>query len=77
METPSPWRTVRALATELNEGSPCPVFSEDSLRHLVRHAETNGLAPHIRRVNAKVLVHKPGFMTWVDSQPSSRPRRRR
>lgn len=77
METPSPWRTVRALAAELNDGSPCPVFSDDSLRHLVRHAEANGLAPHVRRVGAKVLIHAPGFMDWVNKQPTSRPRRRR
>ena len=77
MEPSSPWATIIALAALLNDDSPVPVFTADSLRHLVRHASENGLEPHIRRIGAKVLIHRPGFMRWVEQQPSSRPRRRR
>ena len=78
METPaSPWTTVRSLAAHLNTGQPADVFSPDSLRHLVREADVNGLAPHIRRVGAKVLIHGPHFMEWLERQPSKRQRRGR
>jgi hypothetical protein len=28
----------------------------------------NGLALHIRRVGAKVLINHAGFLAWIDSQ---------
>lgn len=75
---PSPWRTVAALAEILNRGCEThPTFSEDGIRHLVRQAATNGLAPHIRRLGAKVLVHEPGFLAWIEAQPNQRQRQRR
>ncbi|MDZ4141147.1 MAG: hypothetical protein U1C48_03970 [Methylotenera sp.] len=30
----------------------------------------NGLAPHIRRIGAKVLINHAGFLSWIDSQES-------
>ncbi len=74
----SPWRTVRALTERLNQGcEEYPIFTDDGIRHLVRNAATNGLAPHIRRLGKKVLVNEPGFMAWIEAQPNQRRPRRR
>ena len=62
------WRTVATLAADLNEGAKQPVFTHHSIRHYVRFAERNGLAPHIRRLGRKILIDELGFRDWIDEQ---------
>ena len=60
------WRTVEALAERLNAGARKPTFSPHALRHYVRHAPTNGLAPSVRKLGRKVLVSESGFIEWIN-----------
>jgi len=62
------WRSVGALADSLNAGATRPTFTEHSIRHYVRFAETNGLAPHIRRLGSKILIDEVGFLLWIAGQ---------
>lgn len=62
------WRSVAALADSMNEGSKRPTFTVHALRHYVRFAEQNGLAPHVRRIGAKILIDEIGFRSWIDAQ---------
>jgi len=62
------WRSVSALADSLNAGSKRPTFTVHSLRHYVRFAEQNGLAPHVRRLGSKILIDEVGFRAWIDAQ---------
>ena len=59
------WRSVEALAERLNAGASAPTFTPHALRHYVRNADQNGLAPHVRRLGRKVLIHEPGFLAWL------------
>jgi hypothetical protein len=69
--TPS-WLTIKLLS-EIE-----PAFTPASIRNLVFLAadrktskgeiKGNGLAPHIRRIGAKVLINHAGFLAWIDSQ---------
>lgn len=70
--TPAPrqWRTVSGLADALNAGSRRPVFTTHAIRHYVRFAETNGLAPHVRRLGRKILIDENGFRAWIDEAGS-------
>lgn len=71
--TPS-WLTVKLLSEAE------PAFSTAALRNLIFLSSDrksskgivrgNGLAPHIRRVGAKVLINRQGFLSWIDSQES-------
>jgi hypothetical protein len=66
------WLTIKLLS-EIE-----PAFTPASLRNLVFLAadrktskgiiKGNGLALHIRRVGAKVLINHAGFLAWIDSQ---------
>ena len=67
--SPSPWRSVAALCNSLNAGSDPPTFTPDSVRHLLRQAESNGLGEHVRRLGAKVIIHEEGFLGWLNAQP--------
>jgi hypothetical protein len=68
------WLTVNLLSEAE------PAFSPAALRNLIfLSAERktskglikgNGLAPHIRRIGAKVLINHQGFLSWIDSQES-------
>jgi hypothetical protein len=62
------WRSIPALADALNAGASRPVFTHNSLRHYVRFAQMNGLAPHIRRLGRKILIDEIGFRNWIDGQ---------
>jgi hypothetical protein len=62
------WRSVAALADSLNEGSQRKTFTTHSIRHYVRFADRNGLAPHIRRLGSKILIDEIGFRDWIDRQ---------
>lgn len=64
----SPWRAVSALAECLNAGSSRPSFSTHAIRHYVRHAEHNGLAPYVARIGRKILISEPGFLAWLDEK---------
>ena len=68
------WLTVNLLsATE-------PSFTNAAIRNLIFLSadrktskgviKGNGLAPHIRRIGAKVLINHEGFLNWIDSQES-------
>lgn len=71
--TPS-WLTVKLLSEAE------PAFSTAALRNLIFLSSDrksskgivrgNGLAPHIRRVGAKVVINREGFLSWIDSQES-------
>lgn len=37
----------------------------DALRHQIRHALRNGLAPAIRRLGHKVLIDEIGYRIWL------------
>ena len=74
--SPSPWRSVAALCTRLNEGSDPPTFTDDSIRHLLRHAATNGLGEHVRRLGAKIVINEEGFLGWLNAQPRRSATRR-
>ena len=64
------WLTIKLLSQAE------PAFSQSALRYLVFNAADrqssngpilgNGLAPHIRRVGAKVLLNHGGFLSWID-----------
>jgi hypothetical protein len=66
------WLTVKLLSQAE------PAFTPASIRNLVFLAtdrktskgiiKGNGLAPHIRRIGAKVLINHAGFLAWIDSQ---------
>ena len=68
------WDTVKLLTQEV------PAFTPAAIRNLVFNApdrktsrgiiKGNGLAPHIRRIGAKVLINREGFLSWIDSQKS-------
>lgn len=68
------WDTVKLLSQEV------PAFSPAALRNLIFKSadrktskgiiKGNGLAPHIRRIGAKVLINREGFLSWIDSQES-------
>ncbi len=73
--TPAPdlsdWETVASLASQLNERGT--VLSGHAVRHLIAHAECNGLAPHVRRLGRKILISRSGFATWLATRPSFPP----
>lgn len=66
------WLTTKLLAQAE------PSFTEAAIRNLIFNADErksskgviagNGLAPHIRRVGAKVLINHSGFIAWIDAQ---------
>jgi len=58
--------TVRELADA--PGWP----TESALRALIFNANSNGLAPAIRRVGRRVLVDYEAFWQWVDTQVANR-----
>jgi len=60
------WRSINALAERLNAGARHPTFTAASIRHYVRNADRNGLAPHVRRLGRKVIVNEAGFRSWLD-----------
>ena len=72
--THSQWRTLPALLERINAGADTPTYTMDGLRWLVRNAEQNGLAEHIRRPagGKKLLISVPGFFRWIEQQPSRR-----
>ena len=58
--------TVRQIADD-----PAWPFSEGSLRYLLFNAQYNGLDKAIKRIGKKVLIHKPRFLAWLESQPDN------
>ena len=65
------WLTVKLLSESE------PAFTPAAIRNLVFNApdrrtskgiiKGNGLAPHIRRIGAKVLINHAGFLSWIDA----------
>ena len=64
------WRSVAALAERLNDGAERPTFTTHALRHYARNADSNGLAPHIRRIGRKLLIDETGFRAWLNGRRS-------
>jgi hypothetical protein len=62
------WRAIPALVERLNDGAECPSFTDHAIRHYVRHADENGLAPHVRRLGRKILLSESGFHAWLNSE---------
>lgn len=69
---PSDWRAIPALCERLNQGAAAPTFTPHAMRHYVRHADHNGLAPAVRRIGRKILVSEAGFLAWLDKQTAKR-----
>jgi len=61
------WRAIPALVEILNQGAEHPTFTDHAIRHYVRHADENGLAPHVRRLGRKILVSESGFHDWLNT----------
>lgn len=61
------WRSIPALAERLNSGARRETFSAHALRHLVRNAARNGLAPSVRRIGRKILIDETGFLVWLST----------
>lgn len=69
------WLTVNLLSKE------APSFSPAAIRNLIFKSadrktskgaiKGNGLAPHIRRIGAKVLINHQGFLNWIDTQETA------
>ena len=69
------WLTVNLLSEAE------PAFTLAAIRNLIFLSadrktskgiiKGNGLAPHIRRIGAKVLINHEGFLNWIDSQESN------
>ena len=72
LEILNPWRTVRALTLELNHGAAVPIWTETAIRHMLRHAGTNGLESHTRWMGTKLLINAIGFQEWLDAHPRRR-----
>lgn len=66
--TPNPWRSVEALAERINAGASHPTMTPHAIRHYIRNADSNGLAPHVRRLGRKILVNESGFLDWLQSR---------
>lgn len=68
------WLTVKLLSQVM------PAFTPAAIRNLIFLSadrktskgiiKGNGLAKHIRRIGAKVLINHAGFLCWIDSQES-------
>ncbi|MES2662741.1 MAG: hypothetical protein V4629_05495 [Pseudomonadota bacterium] len=66
------WDTVNTLSIAV------PVFTPAAIRNLIFLSadrktskgiiKGNGLAKHIRRIGAKVLINRDGFFSWIDNQ---------
>lgn len=65
---PSDFRAINALCERLNAGASTPSFSTHAVRHYVRQADKNGLAPYVRRLGSKILISESGFLGWIDSK---------
>lgn len=63
----STWRSIEALAERLNAGAKRPTMTSHAIRHYVRNADNNGLAPHVRRIGRKILISEPGFLSWLEN----------
>lgn len=59
------WRSIPALVERLNAGASAPTFTQNAIRYYVRHRDKNGLAPHVRHLGRKILIHEPGFLDWL------------
>ncbi|ADC61839.1 hypothetical protein [Allochromatium vinosum] len=68
---PSQWRSIGALAERLNAGAKRPTFTEYSLRHYIRNAHRNGLAPAVKRLGRKILVNEDAFIAWLNSREAA------
>lgn len=68
MHARTDYRSISALCERLNSGANHPTLTEHAARHYVRHADENGLAPHIRRLGRKILISESGFYEWLESQ---------
>jgi hypothetical protein len=61
----SKFKTIKALVERLNGDDENKSFTDHGIRHYVRNADTNGLAPHITRLGQKILIDEEGFITWL------------
>lgn len=64
------WRSIAALAEIVNAGTKKTTLSEHALRHYVRNADTNGLAPYVRKLGRKILISESGFYDWLSRTPT-------
>lgn len=70
MNNVNDFRSAAALAERMNAGASVPTFTVHSIRHHVRNADKNGLAPYVRRIGRKVLISESGFLRWIEQLPS-------
>ena len=65
---PNRWRSIGAIVERLNAGAETPTMTQYSVRHYVRHAHENGLAPYVRRLGRKILIDEYGFHKWLSGE---------
>jgi hypothetical protein len=56
----------RTLHTVQQFSQKHPAFTPGSLRWLLFHRETNGLARAVLKVGRRVLLDEDAFFTWLD-----------
>jgi len=42
-----------------------PQFTNQQMRWLLLHRETNGLSEHTRKIGKPIYIHVPGFLQWI------------
>ncbi len=74
MNTERRFLSVKGLAKSRSD------LTETAIRGLIARADPvettsveevkagNGLAPHIKRINRKILIDVDGFISWIDGQ---------
>jgi len=40
-------------------------FTEQQMRWLLLHRQTNGLDVHVRKIGKPIYIHVPGFLKWI------------
>lgn len=63
---PGPARRPTRLLTVRQVWETYPAFSEGSLRWLLFHRKTNGMAVAVRKIGKRLLIDEEALLRWVD-----------
>ena len=69
---PVPARRPSRLLTVRQVWETYPAFTEGSLRWLLFHRKTNGLAVAVRKIGKKLLLDEELFLQWVEQHSEVR-----
>lgn len=58
-----PWASVKVLGND-----PEWPFSEASLRYMIFHVKEMGLESAIKKLGARVLIHKGRLLEWIEKR---------